>query len=96
MGAFKPIDGFKWAKEMDIVTWDAYSDPYEKIPYVQFLAHDLMRSLKKQPFLLMEQAASAVNWRNQNAVKTPGQMRLWSYEAIAHGADGIMFFQWRA
>lgn len=67
MGAFKPIDGFKWAKEMDIVTWDAYPDPYEKIPYVQFLAHDLMS-------LLMEQAASAVNWRNQNAIKTPGQM----------------------
>ncbi|MBA7676412.1 hypothetical protein ES703_84653 [subsurface metagenome] len=22
-------------------------------------------------------------------------MRLWSYQAIAHGADGMMFFQWR-
>ncbi|GER67577.1 beta-galactosidase [Weizmannia acidilactici] len=96
MGLHKPIDGFKWAKEMDVVTWDAYPDPFDHIPYAQFMAHDLMRSLKKQPFLLMEQAAGAVNWRAQNAVKTPGQMRLWSYEAVAHGADGIMFFQWRA
>ncbi|MEC2303955.1 MULTISPECIES: beta-galactosidase [Heyndrickxia] len=96
MGLHKPVDGFHWAKEMDLVTWDAYPDPFEDIPYAQFMAHDLTRSLKKQPFLLMEQAAGAVNWRAQNAVKAPGVMRLWSYEAAAHGADGIMFFQWRA
>jgi beta-galactosidase len=23
-------------------------------------------------------------------------MRLWSYQALAHGSDGVMFFQWRA
>lgn len=96
MGLHKPINGFMWAKDMDLVTWDAYPDPYDELPYLHFMAHDLTRSLKKQPFLLMEQAPSAVNWRDQNAVKTPGQMRLWSYEAVAHGADGIMFFQWRA
>lgn len=43
----------------------------------------------------MEQATSAVNWRQINGAKTPNQLRLWSYEALAHGADGIMFFQWR-
>lgn len=96
MGLHKPINGFMWAKEMDLVTWDAYPDPFRHVPYEYFMAHDLTRSLKKQPFLLMEQAPGAVNWREQNAVKTPGQMRLWSYEAVAHGADGIMFFQWRA
>ncbi|WP_187125740.1 beta-galactosidase [Listeria booriae] len=96
MGLHKPIDGFKWGAEMDLVSWDAYPDPYDEIPYAQFMAHDLTRSLKKKPFLLMEQAASAVNWRSQNGAKTPRIMRLWSYESVAHGADGIMFFQWRA
>ncbi|TGA98492.1 beta-galactosidase [Sporolactobacillus shoreae] len=96
MGLHKPINGFMWAKEMDLVTWDAYPDPFWHEPYEFFMAHDLTRSLKKRPFLLMEQAPGAVNWREQNAVKTPGQMRLWSYEAVAHGADGVMFFQWRA
>jgi len=43
----------------------------------------------------MEQAASQVNGRFLNAVKRPGMMRLGSYQAIARGADGIMFFQWR-
>jgi Beta-galactosidase len=96
MGLHKPINGFMWAREMDQVSWDAYPDPFWKMPYEFFMAHDLTRSLKKQPFLLMEQAPGAVNWRGVNGVKTPGQMRLWSYEAMSHGADGVMFFQWRA
>jgi beta-galactosidase len=56
-----------------------------------------MRSLKAgAPWLLMEQAANAVNWRQRNVPKRPGQMRLGSYQSLARGADGIMFFQWRA
>ncbi|SDK00983.1 beta-galactosidase [Sediminibacillus albus] len=96
MYQFKPLDYFEWAEELDVVTWDAYPDPREGIPYSSALHHDLMRSLKQgQPFLLMEQAASHVNWRDINLTKEPGIMRLWSYSAIGHGADGIMFFQWR-
>lgn len=85
MGLHKYVDGFKWASEMDVVSWNAYPNPFESLPYPQFLANDLMRSLKKKPFLIMEQAPSAVNWRQVNGVKKPGQMRLWSYEALAHG-----------
>jgi beta-galactosidase len=55
-----------------------------------------MRSLRGgQPWMLMEQAPSAVNWRPRNAPKRPGRMRLWSYLAVAHGADAVMYFQWR-
>jgi beta-galactosidase len=43
----------------------------------------------------MEQTTSRVNWREINAAKAPGQMRLWSLQAVARGADGVMFFQWR-
>ncbi len=28
-------------------------------------------------------------------MKRPGVMRLWSYQAVAHGADTVMFFQLR-
>ncbi|HAQ0413658.1 TPA: beta-galactosidase [Enterococcus faecium] len=95
MGLHKYVDGFKWAPEMDVVSWNTYPNPFSPMPYPQFLANDLTRSLKKKPFLIMEQAPSAVNWREVNGRKKAGQMRLWSYEAIAHGSDGIMFFQWR-
>src|SRR2546423_2648721 len=60
------------------------------------MAGDLMRSLGRgRPWILMEQTTNRVNWRDINVAKAPGQMRLWSYQAVARGADGVMFFQWR-
>ena len=59
--------------------------------------YDLMRSLGGgKPWLLMEQAPSAVSWRAVNVPKTPDQRRLWSLQTVARGADGVMHFQWRA
>jgi beta-galactosidase len=93
---FKPLNYFKWAEELDVVTWDSYPDPRDGVPYTHSMWHDLMRSLKKgQPFFLMEQVTGQVNWRDINLLKGPNIMRLWSYSTVARGADGIMFFQWR-
>lgn len=95
MGFYKPLDYFKWAGEMDFVSWDNYpanEDPYTKTA----MAHDLMRGLRGgEPFALMEQTPSVTNWLDYNALKRPGVMRLWSYQAVAHGADTVMFFQMR-
>ncbi len=95
MGAFKPLDYQKWAKEMDIVSWDNY--PGKDQPYAEIaFNHALMRGLKEgKPWMLMEQTPSQQNWQAQNALKRPGVMRLWSYQAMAHGADTVMYFQWR-
>ncbi len=49
-----------------------------------------------RPWVLMEQTTTHVNWRPVNAAKRPGEMRRWSYQAVARGADGVLFFQWRA
>ena len=97
MGFFGPVDYWKWAQEVDVVSDDSYPDPADPdSPAYAAMTRDLMRSLRKgQPWLLMEQAPSAVNWRASNAPKRAGQMRAWSYQAIARGADGILFFQWR-
>ena len=54
-----------------------------------------MRCINQKPFLLMEQTPSVTNWLPYNALKRPGVMRLWSYQAVAHGADSVMFFQMR-
>ncbi|SHN18138.1 beta-galactosidase [Gracilibacillus kekensis] len=96
MYEFKPLNYFEWAKDMDLVTWDSYPDPREGKPYRHAMHHDLMRSLKHgQPFYLMEQVTSHVNWRDINLTKKPGEMRLWSYSTVARGGDGVMYFQWR-
>jgi beta-galactosidase len=98
MGFFKPLDYWRWAEEVDFVSNDSYPDPAdENSPAWAAMTCDLVRSLKGgQPWVLMEQAPGAVNWRRHNAAKLPGMQRAWTYQAIARGADGILFFQWRA
>jgi beta-galactosidase len=95
MGTYKPLDYFAWARHMDVVSWDNY--PTMKAdPAGIALRHDLMRSLKGgAPFMLMEQTPNQQNWQAYNAVKRPGVMRLWSYQAVARGADTVMYFQLR-
>lgn len=95
MGAYKPIDYFKWAKHMDVVGWDNYPSYNTPISYTAMM-HDLMRGLKDgQPFMLMEQTPSQQNWQAYNSLKRPGVMRLWSYQAVARGSDSVLFFQMR-
>ncbi len=95
MGAYKPLDYRKWAKELDFVSWDNYpanEDSFEDIAF----NHDLMRGVKNgQSFWLMEQTPSVTNWLPYNELKRPGVMRLWSYQALAHGSDSVMYFQMR-
>ncbi len=58
--------------------------------------HDQYRSLKGgQPWLLMESTPSQVNWQPVNRLKKPGMHRLSSLQAVAHGSDSVMYFQWR-
>ena len=95
MGFYKPLDYQKWAKYMDIVSWDNYPSNQDT-PAQIALSHELMRGIGGgKPFLLMEQTPSVTNWLPYNALKRPGVMRLWSYQAVAHGADSVMFFQMR-
>jgi beta-galactosidase len=96
-GLPKATNCFQWAAHVDVVSFASYPDPRQADPADIAFSLDLQRGLKQgQPWLLMEQASSQVNWRKYNAVKRPGQMRLWSYQALARGADGLLFDQWRA
>src|SRR5688500_9219973 len=97
MGFFKPVDYWKWARREDVVSDDSYPDPADPEAHIgAAMARDLMRSLAGGgPWVLMEQTTVRVNWRKRNVPKRPNEMRLLSYGAVARGAEGIMFFQWR-
>lgn len=95
METYKPLDYQAWAKDLDFVSWDNYPQPTYTPGHIA-LNHELIRGLKpEQPFVLMEQTPSVTNWQTINAIKRPGVMRLWSYQAVAHGSDSILFFQMR-
>jgi len=95
MSTFWDLDYFKWGKHMDFIAWDNYPSPDS--PYTRTaMNHALMRGCGGgKPFSLMEQTPSVTNWQPYNSLKRPGIMRLWSYQALAHGSDTVMFFQMR-
>ena len=95
MGSFFPLDYREWAQDLDIVSWDCYPRYHAEPGDVAFV-HSLMRGLRDgQPFMLMEQSPSQQNWAPYNRLKAPGQLRLQSFQTVAHGGDSVMYFQWR-
>ncbi|MET7858116.1 beta-galactosidase [Streptomyces sp. NPDC005318] len=89
-------DAWAWSAQEDIVSVDVYPDPKDPLggQYNAMLA-DMTRSQAAGPWMLMEQAAGAVNWRGVNHPKPAGLNRLWSLQSVAHGADAVCYFQWR-
>ncbi|MFJ7234901.1 beta-galactosidase [Streptomyces tendae] len=89
-------DAWRWAEEEDVVSVDLYPDPRDPFGAQEgALVQDLTRSQARGPWMLMEQAAGAVNWRGVNHPKPRGLNRLWSLQAVARGADAVCYFQWR-
>lgn len=64
-------------------------------PDMQALMFDQTRGLTGKCFWVMEQQPGPVNWARHNPRPAPGMVRLWSWEAFAHGAAVVSFFRWR-
>lgn len=92
---------FKWKDILDVVSWDAYPmwrpDAESNIREAQDFAlwHDVMRSIKQKPFLLMESCPSTLNWHPASRLKRPGMHLASSMQAVAHGSDSVQYFQIR-
>ncbi len=58
--------------------------------------HDLYRGTASSGrFWVMEQQPGPVNWADHNPIPAPGMVRLWTLEALAHGAEVVSYFRWR-
>ncbi|MBQ1016548.1 beta-galactosidase [Micromonospora sp. D93] len=94
----KHMDYHSWASDVDLVSNDHYltaADPQAHLGLA--LAADHTRGVAGgDPWLLMEHSTSAVQWQPRNVAKLPGQLRRNSLAHVARGADGVLFFQWRA
>jgi len=44
---------------------------------------------------VVEQKAAQVNWQDVNSIIRPGVVRLFTYQMISRGANGILYFFWR-
>ncbi|MFC4057347.1 beta-galactosidase [Planomonospora corallina] len=94
----KPMDYWRWAGEVDVVSNDHYLDAARADNHIELaMAADLTRAVAAgEPWMLMEHSTGAVNWQPRNLAKRPGEMRRNSLAHVARGSDAVMFFQWRA
>jgi beta-galactosidase len=97
---FDQIDYYDLAKPLDFVSWDNYPRTGWRLTkqadhaYLA-LGHDTTRGFKGKPFWVMEEQSGSGGWKTVGMTPRPGEMRLWTYQAIAHGADAIVYFRWR-
>ena len=100
MHFWKYVDYWAWSQHQDLISNDHYrigALGEDGATHDLAMSADLIRSLADgAPWLLMEHSTSAVNWQPRNLAKGPGQMRRDSLTHVARGADGALFFQWRA
>lgn len=103
MGIDIRYDQKKLAEVLDIISWDMYPGWHEAGMENDWLIaseiafnHDQNRCLKDgKPYLLMETTPSVTNWMEAGKQKRPGVHSLTCMQAIAHGAEGVCYFQWR-
>jgi beta-galactosidase len=98
MGAFNEIDYFNLSKDLDICSLDTYPNIIgnKEAPSAQpAFAHDVTRGIMSKNYWVMEHQSGAPGGDIMFKTPKPGELRKWTYQSIAHGADGILYFRWR-
>ncbi len=95
MANFDELDYGALTASLDLVAWDCYApDGVQWDDTARY--HDLMRGFKHLPFWVVESPPGQVNWTRFNPDLRPGEARLRTLQAVAHGADAVFYFHWRA
>ncbi len=98
------LDYYKFAEQIDICTFDNYPavsmhlenrDPVVQT-YNPALQADIVRGAKNKNIWIMEEQSGPCGWNVLGSTPRPGQIREWSYQMMAHGAESIIYFRWRA
>ena len=111
MGFFNDFDHWAVGDDIDVASWDSYPVGFtERFPFsedehlrwaetshpdIAPFFHDLYRGVGRGRFWVMEQQPGPVNWAPWNPIPTPGMVRVWTWEALAHGAEVVSYFRWR-
>ncbi len=97
-GTFHHIDYWKFAEDLDFLGVDVYPGFAVQKPEDYWWAavkNEEARSASGSYIIPEQQAGAGGQWPYLHRTPDPGQMRLWAWQAVAHGADGILHFRWR-
>jgi beta-galactosidase len=111
MGFFNDFDHWAVGDDLDFACWDSYPVGFtERFPFseedhikwaetghpdIAPFFNDLYRCIGRGRYWVMELQPGPVNWAAWNPVPKPGMIRLFTWEALAHGADVVSYFRWR-
>lgn len=94
-------DYYDIGEDLDIATYDNYpASPWGawlgEAVYDPAFSMDIERGIKNKNFWVMEEQSGPCGWNALGSTPRPGQIRDWVYQALAHGAEAIVYFRWRA
>ena len=95
MGWFGGFDHYVLAQDLDLASWDWYVGTGHHDYLTTGAAHDLTRGFKRRSFWVMETQPGSVNWSSINNPLNKGEARAMAWQAVAHGADAVLYWQWR-
>ncbi|MBJ6123424.1 beta-galactosidase [Sphingomonas mollis] len=95
LGWANRFDRYAINRDLDFASWDNYVGTGHLQPYRNGATHDLVRGWKRKNFWVMEIQPGFVNWAPVSNMLSPGETRAMAWQAIGHGADGILYWQWR-
>ena len=96
MGFFDGFDHYPITEPLTFASWDDYVGTGHVDPASNGLSHDLTRGFARKNFWVMETQPGAVNWHSVNSFLNRGEARAMAWQAIAHGADDVNYWQWRS
>nr|WP_221364142.1 beta-galactosidase [Sphingomonas jinjuensis] len=96
LGWANKFDRYAINRDLDIASWDNYVGTGHLEPYRNGATHDLARGWKRRNFWVMETQPGFVNWAGVSNILDRGESRAMAWHMIGHGADAVLYWQWRS
>ena len=89
-------DHYEIVRDLDLASWDDYvGEGHLNVARNGFM-HDFVRGWKRANFWVMETQPGSVNWAPVNNILDRGETRAMAWQAVGHGADAVLYWQWRS
>src|ERR1700722_12444252 len=88
-------DHYEITQPLNLAAWDDYVGEGHLNGARNGAMHDFARGWKRQNFWVMETQPGSVNWAPINNALDPGETRAMAWQAVGHGADAVLYWQWR-
>ena len=93
---FDGYDHYAMSEDLDIASWDWYVGMGHNDYLSSGVLHDLVRGFKRRNFWLIETQPGSINWKPINTTLDRGEARAMAWHAVGHGADAVVYWQWRS